>query len=124
MLLLGGFPVALNEDKENQWYGLINHSDMTDTDFALISRNKEELEKHWDDLIEITESQPEDKGSAEYYEEHILPIIDKLDELDVHYVDDEHWFATSTGNEFSKVNGKFFVDETPLIVLKQSHSRF
>ncbi len=115
----------LVEELESNWYGLINHSDMTDTDFALVSKNKEELGKHWDDLIEITESQPKaNQDSDEHYETYILPIIERLDDLGIYFVDDETWYATPTGNEFNKFNGKFYIDETPLIVLKKSHSRF
>ncbi len=115
----------LVEELESSWYGLINHSDMTDTDFALISKDKDELVKHWDDLIEITESQPnENQGSGEHFENYILPIIEKLDNLGVYFVDSDTWYATSTGKEFNEFKGKFYVDEEPLIVLKQAHSRF
>ena len=116
----------LTESKEDkEWYGLVNHSDMTDIDFALVSKDKEELEKHWGDLLEITEGDIGELSSEEYFNTITGPKIEELDKIGVHFVDSEGGNTAPTG-EYLDINeeGKISFKDKPLNILRKSHSRF
>lgn len=116
----------LTESKEDkEWYGLVNHSDMTDIDFALVSKDKEELEKHWGDLLEITEGDIGELSSEEYFNTITGPKIEELNKIGVHFVDSEGGNTAPTG-EYLDINeeGKISFKDKPLNILRKSHSRF
>lgn len=111
--------------ESDTFYALINHSDMTDIDFALVSKDKEELIKHWDDLINITEGDIGDLSGEEYFNKVIAPKIEDLDEMDIHFIDSEGGNIAPNGEHLVvDENGNFLFGEKPLKVLRKSHNRF
>ena len=114
----------MKESLDNHWYGLVNHSDMTDITFALISKDKEELKKHWEDLILITEGNPDGDTDEKFTQEIILPKIEELDKIGVHFVNTENAFPLPNGKVFSVENEKYFIGEEPVEIIRKNSSRF
>lgn len=114
----------MKESLDNHWYGLVNHSDMTDTSFALISKDKSELEKHWDDLILITEGNPDGDTDEEFIQKVVLPKIKELNNSDIHFVDSDEMFKLSDNRVFSVEDDKYLIGEEPIEIIKKSSNRF
>ena len=103
----------------NEWFGILNHSEMTDINVLLIGKDKDEVLSHWDDLIEITESQPDEtEDSEQHYMNKVEPLIKQLKEKGILTVNDEY------DNLFRLDDNHFDYEGQEVEIVKQKSTRF
>ena len=103
----------------NKWFGILNHSEMTDINVLLIGKDKDEVLSHWDDLIEITESQPDEtEDSEQHYMNKVEPLIKQLKEKGILTVNDEY------DNLIRLDDNHFDYEGQEVEIVKQKSTRF
>lgn len=103
----------------DKWFGILNHSEMTDINVLLIGKDKDEVLSHWDDLIEITESQPDEtEDSEQHYTNKVEPLIKQLKEKGILTVNDEY------DNLFRLDDNHFDYEGQEVEIVKQKSTRF
>lgn len=100
----------------NKWYGLSNYSDMLGATVLLVSKDKEELSKHWKDLIDITDKA---EGTSEYTNRVVEPLIKELKQKGILVLDTDY-----ETNLDRLTKDKFSYNGDLVEIIKQSHSRF
>ena len=111
--------------KNDKWYGLVNHSDMTDTSFALISKDKEKLKEHWEDLILITEGNPDGDTDEDFMTNVVEPKIKELENQEIYFVDTDEMFPYKDYVlNYEEEDGNYYIGTDPIEVLMKASSRF